>query len=609
MKMSSSSRGIMMTRSIVVLALLLNSALSYHQQYRRWQRISTSITPQAVTTSSTSTSTSMPVVQTVLSVMDVVRKEGFRDWDTKKHNSNVNTLLALAVDDKKLTLRILQKTNGPVPRSYLPTLMILDVVDKSVIDPVAVFALIEEGMKWYLDCGGRASRLEVSVPPALVDVVQSMGFTQGQSQKESLQLRQLVSYPTDYVVMTCDAPRLRTHCEERGEGKKGISNPHVIYDIVGRLAHDMGDPKASIKPYTSSLQAQPQSAAVFRNMGSAYHAAGDMQLAFASYQQAVQLDEADALVYLKLAFFYEDFASKDWIDAAEHSQKCYEYYLDKVDPGDTAILTRLGNLLVREHKPDQAVSVFTRALDLDPGLENVWFNQAHAQMTIGDFPGASISLRKTLEIDPSIIAARHMLKALSEEEATSASASEEDYVKDLFDTYAQVYDTHVKKLLYSATRVIRQELATIYRSKHGLYDNQQAPSFSLTPLERAEIMKKEGEEEQRRKDLEMIELTKQASEQASQQASKDGTKRDTKEGYKAMSEVDQFKEALAPVGSSCSTYSSFMNSSLDILDIGCGTGLAGTMTNSDPNPNPNTNVNPTIRANHNTLLYLYSNLS
>lgn len=29
----------------------------------------------------------------------------------------------------------------------------------------------------------------------------------------------------------------------------------------------------------------------------------------------------DALVYLKLAFFYEDFATKDWIDAAEHSQR------------------------------------------------------------------------------------------------------------------------------------------------------------------------------------------------------------------------------------------------------------------------------------------------
>jgi hypothetical protein len=34
-------------------------------------------------------------------------------------------------------------------------------------------------------------------------------------------------------------------------------------------------------------------------------------------------------------------------------------------------------------------------------------------------------------------------------------------------------------------------------------------------------------------------------------------------------------EASKPVGAGCSSYSSFMNNTLDILDIGCGTGLAG----------------------------------
>ena len=127
-----------------------------------------------------------------------------------------------------------------------------------------------------------------------------------------------------------------------------------------------------------------------------------------------------------------------------------------MDPGDTAVLTRLGNLLVREHRPERAVDVYARVLEMDPGLENVWFNKAHAQIATGDVAGAAESLRKTLELDPTVVAARQMLRALSEEEATTASASEDGYVRDLFDTYALVYDAHVKKLLYSATRVIRQ---------------------------------------------------------------------------------------------------------------------------------------------------------
>lgn len=86
-----------------------------------------------------------------------------------------------------------------------------------------------------------------------------------------------------------------------------------------------------------------------------------------------------------------------------------------------------------------------------------------------------------------------------------------------------------------------------------MFDTQQAPTFSLTPLERAEVMKKEAEAEQLRKDADML----------------------SQGGYEPMGDVTDFKEAVAPVGTSCSTYSSFMSDRLDILDIGCGTGLAG----------------------------------
>lgn len=41
--------------------------------------------------------------------------------------------------------------------------------------------------------------------------------------------------------------------------------------------------------YTKALIENP-SAAVFRNMGSAYQAIGNMQMAFASFQQALQVD-------------------------------------------------------------------------------------------------------------------------------------------------------------------------------------------------------------------------------------------------------------------------------------------------------------------------------
>lgn len=242
----------------------------------------------------------------------------------------------------------------------------------------------------------------------------------------------------------------------------------------------------------------------------------------------------DPLVYLKLAFFYEDFATKDWVDAETHSKKCYEYYLDNVDPEDINILTRLGNLLVREHMSMEAITVYDKILKLDSSLKSIWFNKAHAHVKIDDVEGAIISLQKTLELDNSITAARHMLKALTESDALKAVKVEEDYIKDLFNSYAETYDSHGKKLLYSAPRVIRQELAKIYKSRFSENNN------NIDSL-----------------DVQIIDNNNK------------------KEKIIVNSLDKDFVEANAPVGSSCSSYTSFMNNSLDILDIGCGTGLAG----------------------------------
>ena len=73
-----------------------------------------------------------------------------------------------------------------------------------------------------------------------------------------------------------------------------------------------------------------------------------------------------------------------------YRRRCYQYYLDKVDRGDTSILTRLGNLLVREHQHEEAVEVYRKTLDVDSNLSNVWFNLANSLLSIGDETGKSL---------------------------------------------------------------------------------------------------------------------------------------------------------------------------------------------------------------------------
>jgi 2-polyprenyl-3-methyl-5-hydroxy-6-metoxy-1,4-benzoquinol methylase len=137
--------------------------------------------------------------------------------------------------------------------------------------------------------------------------------------------------------------------------------------------------------------------------------------------------------------------------------------------------------------------------------------------------------------------------------STTAETVDHTYVRELFDEYAPIYDKHMKKLMYSATRVIRQELATVYRSQFGIYDGRYSSDGSISGLEPVAAMEEvEG-------------VVRPISDKAFAAGVR----------TQKMSDVSDFKEAQGPVGAGCSSYSSFMNKSLDILDIGCGTGGAG----------------------------------
>lgn len=213
--------------------------------------------------------------------------------------NGVNSMLSLNVGNigletvEVLVARLLQRTDGPVPRSHLPTLMVIDEVgNPSGADDAAVFAIIEEGAKWYFDAGGRASKLEISCSLAVSTILRSIGFEPAKESKDDdvLHLRSLdVREDDGRVILSCNPKHFKNFCEARI--LEADANKYRLYDIMGRLSHDLGDPQSAIKLYTSALQINPKSAATFRNMGSAYHAVGDLKLAFASYQQAIQLDE------------------------------------------------------------------------------------------------------------------------------------------------------------------------------------------------------------------------------------------------------------------------------------------------------------------------------
>eukprot|EP01038_Epipyxis_sp_PR26KG_P008615 gene8615-11648_t len=431
------------------------------------------------------------------------------------------------ISDENCQFLLFQNTSGTVPRPYLTSILSLHILKSFKNDDPeqsnSLNSLLEKSLQWYLDNSGRLNKLELQITTEL-----DFKYDRIESQLSKMGMELIANNWFKF-----NTEKLRSYCIDQSKIEE---NNHLLFDIIGRLSHELGNPTESIDWYTKALIINPKSASIFRNLGAAYQASGNSQMTFASYQQAIQLDPSDVMVYLKLAMFYEDFAAKDWPEADSNAQKCYEYYLEKVDPADTSILTRLGNLLLRDSsKADQAISVYDRTLAVDSSLHNVWFNKAHAQLKLYDYEGAKHSLQMTIQLNPEITAAKHMLKALVEDEAIKATSLDQNYVVNLFNDYAPNYDTHIKKLLYATPRVIRQELAKIYKSR---YSGQLLPFEEeiLPPV--PEIINTDND-----KDI--------------------------------LAPPTVFIQANTPVGSSCQTYTSFMNNSLDILDLGCGTGLAG----------------------------------
>ena len=216
-------------------------------------------------------------------------------------SSSVMDTNVKAVSYESPNVKLYITANSPIPRSYMPALLVYNSKDNSGSDLTddAFYATLESSLQWYLDNGGRISRLEFAGPPSMKQQISSFGFVPADilvdSASSASRLRESIKASTGYETYWMANPKLVIeHCKKRisfGEG-----DAHVLNDIIGRLYHDIGEPSESIDYYTKGLQIKPSSGSCFRNLGSAYHAIGNMQLAYASYQQSLQLDPKGIIV-------------------------------------------------------------------------------------------------------------------------------------------------------------------------------------------------------------------------------------------------------------------------------------------------------------------------
>ncbi|AFZ36257.1 glycosyl transferase group 1 [Stanieria cyanosphaera PCC 7437] len=153
----------------------------------------------------------------------------------------------------------------------------------------------------------------------------------------------------------------------------------------------------NIAKYRQKAQNNPNSAAIYSNLGSLYAQKQHWQEAINCYQQAIKLNPHLAGVYRNLARALEK---------ADQSAEAitYWYHAYSLEPGSVKAEEhlQLGNACLKHNRLKEAVTCYSRALELSPNLAEAYLHLGEILHSKGKLEEAIQYYRKAVQSNPQI---------------------------------------------------------------------------------------------------------------------------------------------------------------------------------------------------------------
>ena len=192
---------------------------------------------------------------------------------------------------------------------------------------------------------------------------------------------------------------------------------HKIYNIRGTKYANLGQLDTAISYYEKALSIKPDYAEAHYNLGFSLHRLGQLDAAVRSYKKVVAIKpdyaEAHNNKILSVIYFFTNGQIPDAIDTLEA--------LIKDNPNDALLFNMIGGCYASLGQPDMAVKNYEQALAIKP--------------------------------DYSV--PQHMLNALT---GNTSKEPPKEYVKNLFDDYAERFDDSLIKQLGYKLPFLMKEL-------------------------------------------------------------------------------------------------------------------------------------------------------
>jgi predicted TPR repeat methyltransferase len=278
-------------------------------------------------------------------------------------------------------------------------------------------------------------------------------------------------------------------------------NP-ALYLNLGNTLKSQGLFEPAVTAFLKAIALKPDYASAMNNLGTVYFAQNNLTDAVASYQHAIahQSNFTDAYYNLGLAYTkqknfpaaintYQKLLTLAPQHAAANFQlatlfliqgelaqalviflmlaeqhphhfetqtnlaTCYlklgklkeakKHYLNALDiiPNDTQVLFNLGVIDMQQGNTDNAIQHYQRALKINPDLFDAQNNIATAFLAKNHIGFALEHFRAALRLQPNNQAIQYTVTMLSQDQRLLASPP--DYITNLFDAYADHYESHL----------------------------------------------------------------------------------------------------------------------------------------------------------------------
>ena len=204
---------------------------------------------------------------------------------------------------------------------------------------------------------------------------------------------------------------------------------HKLLNIRGNRYANLGQLDTAVSYYKKSLAIKPDYAEAHYNLGFSLHRLGQLDAAVRSYKKVVAIKpdyaEAHNNKILSVIYLFTKGQIPDAIDILEA--------LIKDNPNDALLFNMIGGCYVSQGQPDMAIKCYQKALTIKP--------------------------------DYSV--PQHMFNALT---GNTSKEPPKEYVKNLFDDYAERFDDSLTKQLGYKLPFLMKELILKLDSKRKTFE-------------------------------------------------------------------------------------------------------------------------------------------